>query len=74
MNLNGFYNEEVLQELLHEEKITCLDYVYHYSQEMIDEFKDYCKQNGLQEDEQAANKFLDWQLLMEEEAHTEGLD
>ena len=74
MNLNGFYNEEVLQELLHEEKITYLDYVYHHSQEMIDEFKDYCNQNNLPEDELSANKFLDWQLQMEEEAHTDGLD
>ena len=74
MNLEGFYNEEYLDPLVYEGKITRLEYIYHHSQEMIDEFKNYCSQNGLQEDETAANKFMDWQLQMEEQAHTDGLD
>ena len=74
MNLEGFYNEEYLDPLVYEGKITRLEYIYHHSQEMIDEFKDYCSQNGLKEDETTANKFMDWQLQMEEEAHTDGLD
>lgn len=74
MNLEGFYNEEHLDPLVYEGKITRLEYIYHHSQEMIDEFKDYCSQNGLKEDEPAANKFMDWQLQMEEQAHTDGLD
>ena len=74
MDLEGFYSEEYLDELVYEGKITRLEYIYHHSQEMIDEFKDYCSQNGLKEDETAANKFMDWQLQMEEQAHTDGLD
>ena len=74
MNLEGFYNEEYLDPLVYEGKITRLEYIYHHSQEMIDEFKDYCSQNGLKEDETAANKFMDWLLEQEEKAHTDGLD
>ena len=74
MDLEGFYSEEYLDELVYEGKITRLEYIYHHSQEMIDEFKDYCSQNGLKEDETAANKFMDWQLEQEEKAHTDGLD
>ena len=32
--LEGFYNEDVLDELLEEGKITNLDYIYHHSEEM----------------------------------------
>ena len=39
--LNGYYNEEVLQELLYNKKITTLEYVYHHSKERIDDFKKY---------------------------------
>ena len=41
---------------------------------MIDNFQKFCKENNLQEDEAAANKFMDWLLEQEEKAHTDGLD
>lgn len=74
MKLEGFYNEETLEQLLFDENITRLEYIYHHSQEMIDEYKEFCKQNGLEENEESANKFQDWQLQKEEDAHTDGLD
>lgn len=74
MDLEGFYSEEYLDELVYEEKITRVDYIRHHSQEMIDNFRKFCKENNLQEDEAAANKFMDWLLEQEEKAHTDGLD
>ena len=53
MDLEGFYSEEYLDELVYEEKITRVDYIQHHSQEMIDNFRKFCKENNLQEDEAA---------------------
>lgn len=74
MTLNGFYNEETLEQLLYEGKITRLEYIYHHSQEMKDEFSDFCRQNNLEENDESAEKFWDNLLQMEEEAHINGLD
>lgn len=74
IKLQGFYNEEILQELLYEEQITQLEYIYHHSQEKIDAFKEYCRTNNMQEDESSATAYLNHLLLSEEEAHTEFLD
>ncbi len=72
--LKGFYNEDVLQELLYKGNITRLEYIYHHSQEKIDNFKAYCQKRGIQEDETAATAYMDWLLKQEENAHTELLD
>ena len=72
--LKGFYKEETLQELLFKGNISQLEYVYHHSQERIDDFKDYCQKRGLQEDERAATAYADYLLKREEDAHTEILD
>ena len=32
--LEGFYNEDVLDELLEEGKITNLDYIYHHEEQL----------------------------------------
>ena len=72
--LKGFYNEDVLQELLYKGEITQLEYIYHHSQERIDNFKAYCQKRGIQEDETAARAYMDWLLKQEENAHTELLD
>lgn len=72
--LKGFYKEETLQELLFKGNISRLEYIYHHSQERIDNFKDYCQKRGLQEDETAASNYMDYLLKQEEDAHTEMLD
>ena len=73
-NLKGFYNEEVLEELLFDGKITRLEFIYHHSQERIDDFKAYCQKRGLQEDETAAEAYADFRLKREENAHVDTLD
>lgn len=72
--LEGFYNENVLEELLYNEKISRLEFIYHHSQERIDNFKAYCQKRGLQEDEAAAEQYSDFILKRQENAHTELLD
>ena len=74
MQLKGFYNEDTLDELLYNEKITRLEYIYHHSQERIDDFKEYCKKRNLKEDEAAAEQYSDFILKRQENAHTEMLD
>ena len=74
LELKGFYNEDVLQELLFKGEITQLEFIYHHSQEKIDDFKAYCQKCGLQKDEKAADAYTDWLLKQEENAHTELLD
>jgi len=72
--LQGFYNEDVLEELLYNGEITTLEYVYHHSQERKDDFKDYCQRRGLQETEDAAKAYLNYLLKREENAHVDNLD
>ena len=73
-DLKGFYNEAVLEELLYNDRITLLEFIYHHSQECIDDFKAYCQKRGLQEDEAAAEAYHDFMLKRQENAHTELLD
>ncbi len=68
MKLEGFYNPEVLSELLYKEQITWLEAIYHHSQERIDEYKDFCKNKNLQEDEKSAQLFFDYLLEVEDNA------
>lgn len=72
--LQGFYNEDVLEELLYNNEITRLEAIYHHSQERIDDFKNYCAKRNIQEDEIAAEQYMDFRLKREERAHTEELD
>ena len=72
--LQGFYNEEVLQELLYNGQITRLEYIYHHSQDRIDDFKYYCEKRGLQETEETAEAYNGYLLKREEKAHVEYLD
>lgn len=72
--LKGYYNEEVLQELLYNKKITTLEYVYHHSKERIDDFKKYCQKRGIEETEEAAKAYCDFLLKREEYAHVDDLD
>ena len=65
-------DEELLQQQLYEGKITWLEYVQQ--SEHSEEFRQYCQDNGLPEDNQTAQQFRDWQLKEEEQVHTVGLD
>lgn len=74
LELKGFYKEETLEELLYKGNISRLEFIYHHSQERIDDFKMYCQKRGLQEDEAAAEQYSDFILQRQEESHTELLD
>lgn len=72
--LQGFYNEDVLEELLYNGEITRLEFIYHHSQERKDDFKSYCQKRGMQENEAAAEAFCKYLLKREENAHVDNLD
>lgn len=57
--LNGYYSDADLINLLGEGKITRLDMVMHRSEEETKEFIAFCQKNELQQDEYAAALFLD---------------
>lgn len=71
MNINGYYSDEELMNLLAEDKITRLDYVTHRSEEDTQMFKQYCEDNDLEEDEHAAAQFLDHLDEQQEKYHDE---
>ena len=72
--LEGFYNEDVLEELLYKGEITRLEFIYHNSQERIGDFKTYFQKRGLQETEASAEAYSNYLLKREENAHVENLD
>ena len=74
IELKGFYKEETLEELLFKGNITNLEFIYHHSQERIDDFKSYCRRRKIQEDEDAAKAYADYRLKRIEHAHTDMLD
>ena len=74
ITLKGFYNEQTLDEMLFKGQISRLEYIYHHSQEMIDDFKQYCQKKRLQENEETANSYTAYCLKREEKAHIEELD
>lgn len=74
MELKGFYNENILGEMLAKGEITRLEYVYHHSEEMRDDYIGFCKEKGLEQNEQSAEDFMEYQKNQEEAAHTECLD
>lgn len=59
MNLNGYYNDEILNKMLEEEKISHLEYIFHHSPEMKAEFEEFCNEKGLTQDEKAARAYFD---------------
>lgn len=72
--LKGFYNEEILEGLLYNNEISKLEYIYHHSQERIDDFKRYCFKRNIKETNKAADEYFDFLLKREENAHTENMD
>ena len=73
VKLEGFYNDDTLKPMLHNGEIT-LDYVYHQSEQIKQQYIDYCQERGLQQDEKSAKTFIEWSLNQEEKAHSEYLD
>lgn len=64
--------EELLQKQLHEGKITWLEFIQQGGHG--DEFRQYCQDKGLSENEQTAQQFFDKVLHEEEQAHIDGLN
>lgn len=63
MVLNGFVDEDQLDELFLDKEISCVDYVKHHSKEMLEAYMAYLHSNDLQDGEAAAMKFLDEENL-----------
>lgn len=72
--LKGYYNQEVLDEILHDDRIGRLEYIYHHSDQMKEDFSRFCTENRLDQDDASAEKFFDARLEKEEKSHTEYLD
>ena len=73
-NMEGFYSENELQEMLHNGDINHLQYVCHHSEERKMAFVSFCGERGLSADDKAAQQFVEYQLNQEEKAHSEYLD
>ena len=59
MELNGFYNEEELAELLDRNEITRKDFITHNSPELLKQYEDFCSDFGLEQNEDSAEQFLE---------------
>ena len=59
MELNGFYNEEELAELLDRNEITRKDFITHHSPELLKQYEDFCSDFGLEQNEDSAEQFLE---------------
>lgn len=69
MELNGYYSEVTLNNLLYEGKIGSLEFVTHLDKETELAFNIFCKNRGLDRDEKAAESFLKEQRAREKEDH-----
>lgn len=61
--------EELLQQQLHEGKITWLEFIGQ--SEHGEEFRQYCDENGMKATERTAQQFWDWMQEQEKQAHIE---
>lgn len=59
MELNGFYNEEDLAELLDRNEITRKDFITHHSPELLKQYEDFCSDFGLEQNDDSAEQFLE---------------
>ena len=59
MELNGFYNEEELAELLDRNEITRKDFITHHSPELLKQYEDFCSDYGLEQNEDGAEQFME---------------
>ena len=72
MNTEKKVNEELLQKQLLEGKITWMEYIEQ--SEHSNEFRQYCQDKGLSENEQTTQQFWDWMQEQEKQAHIDGLN
>lgn len=59
MELNGFYNEEEMAELLDRNEITRKDFITHHSPELLKQYEDFCSDFGLEQNEDSAEQFME---------------
>jgi len=59
MELNGFYYEEELAELLDRNEITRKDFITHHSPELLKQYEDFCSDFGLEQNEDSAEQFME---------------
>ena len=59
MELNGFYNEEELAELLDRNEITKKDFITHHSPELLKQYEDFCSDYGQEQNEDSAEQFME---------------
>lgn len=72
--LEGYYNEETLQEMLHNEEISSLTYVCHHSEKRKMDFISFCSERGINIDERAAEQFIEHKLNEEVNMHSDNID
>jgi hypothetical protein len=68
MELNGFYNEEELAELLDRNEITRKDFITHHSPELLKQYEDFCSDFGLEQNEDSAEQFMEEMQLKFDDA------
>lgn len=66
IDLKGYYREDILIELFQEGKISRCQLICHHSPERRQQFVDFCNENNLQQDEEAAELFAEEQLKTEQ--------
>ena len=49
MELNGFYDEEELAEMLDRKEITRKEYITHHSAELLKQYEEFCSDFGLEQ-------------------------
>lgn len=72
MNTEETTMEELLQQQLHEGKISWQEYIEQ--SEHSNEFRQYCQDKGLAADNQTAQQFWDRLMKEEEQVHIDGLN
>lgn len=66
IDLKGYYREDILIGLFQEGKISRCQLICHHSPERRQQFVDFCNENNLQQDEEAAELFAEKQLKIEQ--------
>ncbi len=74
MNTFQFTDADLQSELQHYNGEIPLKEYIDRSPECRETFRRFCQEYDLPADEKAAERFFDWLLEQEEEAHTDGLD
>lgn len=73
MELKGFYNESVLQQLLRSGEIGKMEYVMHLSEETKRGFLDYCTEHKLPQSEESAEEYFKTLVEKENKDHEQNM-